>query len=228
MFVGHYAVAFASKKYVPQVSLGILFAAAALIDLLWPVLLLLGIEHAEIEVGNTATTPIAFTDYPISHSLLMVAVWSLLIAFLYSKFTRDKVGARWVGALVLSHWLLDFIVHRADLPLYPSGPELGLGLWNLKWVTLVIELAMFVVGFAMYKRVTHAKIPFGRFGIWFLFLLLIVLQFANFFGPPPPNIHAVAVAGNLQWLFVIFAFFVDKHRRLTDNKMARGSIAAAT
>lgn len=209
-------------------SLGVLFAAAVLIDLLWPILLLLGIEHAEIDPGNTATTPIAFTDYPFSHSLLMVAIWSLVVGFLYLKLTKDHKGARWVGALVLSHWFLDLLTHQPDLPLYPGGPELGMGLWNLKWLTLLIELSIFVVGFSMYKRVTHAKIPFGRFGMWFLFFLLAVLHLVNLFAPPPPNIHAVAVAGNLQWLFVIFAFFVDKHRRLATSKMAAGSIAAAT
>ena len=83
MFIGHFAVALAAKRAAPRASLGWLVVACQLPDLIWPVLLLAGIERARIEPGNTAFTPLAFDHYPWSHSLLLVVIWGAALAALY-------------------------------------------------------------------------------------------------------------------------------------------------
>lgn len=120
MFIGHFGVAFAAKKVAPVTSLGALILAAQFLDFLWPIFLLLGVEHVEIVPGITKVSPLSFTDYPISHSLLMALVWSTLFGGVYFALRRYSRGAWAVAMAVLSHWILDFIVHRPDLPLRPG------------------------------------------------------------------------------------------------------------
>jgi hypothetical protein len=129
LFIGHFAVGFASKRVAPRTSLGTLMLAALFLDALWPVFLLCGIERVRIEPGNTAFTPLAFEHYPVSHSLFMALVWAVLFALLYRARTGFAAGALWVGVGLVSHWVLDFVTHRPDLPLLPFGStRLGLGL----------------------------------------------------------------------------------------------------
>lgn len=109
MFLGHHAVAFAAKRMSPNVSLGTLVLSAQFIDLLWPVLLLLGFEHVRFAPGTTAVSPFDFYDYPITHSLLMVLVWAGGLGALYYAVRRSARGALVIGACVLSHWVLDFL-----------------------------------------------------------------------------------------------------------------------
>src|SRR5688572_9195821 len=131
MFIGHFAAGMAGKKIQPTLSLGILFLAAQFLDLLWPTLLLLGLEHVEIKPGVSVVTPLDFTDYPISHSLLLVTIWSTLFGLAFFLFSKNVRASILLGCLVLSHWILDVIVHLPDLPLYPgNSPKLGFGLWN--------------------------------------------------------------------------------------------------
>jgi hypothetical protein len=145
------AVAFGAKTWAPRTSLGTLIAATAFLDLLWPVLLLLGIEEVVIAPGITAFTPLDFTSYPWSHSLLMSVVWGVLFGGGYVLLTGYIPGAIAVTLLVPSHWLLDFIVHRPDLPLTPWGAErYGLGLWKSVQTTLSVERVMFVTGVTLY------------------------------------------------------------------------------
>ena len=135
MFVGHFGIGLGLKRVDPKISLGTLFLAAQFIDLLWPSLLLLGLEHVEIAPGITRVTPLDFTHHPISHSLLAVVGWSLLFALAYQLLRRERRGATICGLAVMSHWLLDLVTHRPDLPLYPTGEILvGLGLWNSLWI----------------------------------------------------------------------------------------------
>ena len=151
MFLGHAAVGFAAKRLAPRAPLPILLLAPWLLDLLWPIFLLAGVESVRIDPGNTAFTPLDFVSYPWSHSLVMAIGWALLAAFAYAAWRRDRAGAVWIGALVASHWVLDAVVHRPDLPLWPGGgPRVGLGLWNHVAVTLVIEA----------DRVKFARLPF--------------------------------------------------------------------
>src|SRR5690349_8380809 len=130
MFIGHFGVALAAKKVTPPTSLGSLFFAAQFLDLLWPVFLLLGWEHVHIAPGITRMTPMDFYDYPLTHSLAMAAVWSLAVGAGYYVIRKNRRRAWVMGLVVASHWMLDVVVHRPDLPLWPGGPKVGLGLWN--------------------------------------------------------------------------------------------------
>src|SRR5512141_672663 len=143
MFLGHFGVALAAKRVAPGPSLGTLALAALLADGIWPVFMLLGLEKVEIVPGITAVTPLLFVSYPYTHSLVADVLWGALVAGAYFLRRRDRVGALWLAALVLSHWVLDFIAHRPDMPLWPGGPVVGLGLWYSVPATLVVELGLF-------------------------------------------------------------------------------------
>jgi hypothetical protein len=216
MFIGHFAVALAAKKAAPQTSLGTLFLGAQFVDLLWPALLLLGLEHARIDPGNTAVTPLDFYDYPISHSLLMSTVWACLIAGIYFGVRRYKRGAWILGLCVLSHWFLDFLTHRPDLPLgLGEGGKVGLGLWSSLLGTVLVESLLFVAGVVLYLSATKRKDKIGLYGFWALAGFLVAIYFGSMAGSPPPDISAVAVVGNAAWLFVFWAYLVDKHRGIS-------------
>ena len=213
MFIGHFAVALAAKRTSPRVSLGTLFFAVQFLDLLWPVLVLAGIEHFRIEPGNTAVTPLDFYDYPFSHSLLTTAVWSILIGILY-WFIRKSAKDSFILALcVSSHWILDFITHRPDLPLMPESTVLlGLGLWNSSILSVAIECLFFVAGSIIYIRSTRPISKSGSVALWCLLAFLLVIYLLNIFGPPPPSIGMVSVSANALWIFILWGYWVDKNR----------------
>ena len=214
MFIGHFGVGFGAKAAAPKVSLGSLFLAAQFIDLLWPTFLLLGVERVRIEPGVTAVTPLDFVSYPISHSLLTVLGWSLLVAAAYYVLRRDRRSSVVLGLAVVSHWLLDAIVHRPDLPLFPGGSHLvGLGLWSSLAATLLVEGSVFAVGVWLYIRITHPADSIGNWALWGLVVFLLMIYGANLFGAPPPNVTALAWVGQAQWLLVAWGYWVDRHRR---------------
>ena len=93
MFIGHYAVALGAKKFAPEVSLGVLFLACQLADLIWPNLLLLGVESVQIEPGNTVMTPLNFLHYPYSHSLVALVLWGAICAAIYVALARAGTKA---------------------------------------------------------------------------------------------------------------------------------------
>lgn len=211
MFIGHFAAGMAAKKLQPSISLGTLFIACQWLDLLWPTLLLLNIEHVVIAPGISRVTPLDFTDYPITHSLVMVLGWSLLFAVGYFIITRNKTGSLVLGALVLSHWVLDLIVHIPDLPLYPGeSPKVGFGLWNSMPLTILVEGAVFATGVILYVRTKKALNQKVTWWFWSLVIFLVTMHVVNLVGPPPPNVTAIAWAGHLQWLFVLWAWKADR------------------
>jgi hypothetical protein len=213
MFVGHFAAGFGAKAVARPVSLGTLLLGAQFIDLLWPTLLLLGIEQVRIAPGTTVVTPLDFTHYPISHSLLGVACWGAVVGGVYWLARRQAVGALVVGLLVVSHWGLDAIVHRPDLPLaYGDSLRVGLGLWNSLPATLLVEGGLLVVGVWLYLRTTRARNRIGALGFWALVGLLVLIHATNLAGPPPPSVAAIAWAGQLQWLLVAMGWWVDRNR----------------
>ncbi len=213
MLIGHYAVALAAKKTAPKVSLGTLFLSAQLVDLIWPLFVLIGLENVRIDAGNTAVTPLDFYNYPYTHSLLGAVLWSCAMGLLYYGLRREVKTASIVGAVVFSHWILDLISHRPDLPLgFGGNTYFGLGLWNSLAGTLVVEIGIFVAGIILYIRSTTAKDRIGSIGFWSLVGVLGVIYLANIFGPPPPSVSAIAIAGNASWLFVLWAYWIDKHR----------------
>lgn len=214
MFIGHFGVGLGAKALAPKVSLGSLFLAAQFVDLLWPTFLLMGVERVRIAPATTAVTPLDFVYYPISHSLLAVICWAALFAGIYHAFCRYPRGAMVLGFAVVSHWFLDLVVHRPDLPLYPGGAQLvGLGLWSSLGATLAVELPIFALGLWLYLRTTAASDALGRWGLLGLVVFLVAVYLANLFGEPPPNVTALAWVAQAQWLLVAWGYWVDKHRR---------------
>ena len=222
MFIGHFALGYAAKRWAPSVSLGVHFAAVVFADLLWPVLVALGIEQVRIAPGHTKFTPLEFISYPYSHSLVMLILWGLLFAWL----TRPSNAAPPAPAplapvapgfvlavLVVSHWILDFVTHAPDMPIYPGGPRFGLGLWNSVVGTLAVETVMFVVGVWMYLRATQSRDAIGTWVFLGVTAFLGLGFVINASSPPPPSITALwvialALGGLTLWL----AWWADSHR----------------
>ena len=205
---------FGAKRFAPQVSLGILFLACQLADLIWPNLVLLGIETLSIEPGITVMTPLNFTSYPYSHSLIALLVWAVVFASLYIVLSRTGARAAVViAALVFSHWVLDVLSHRPDMPIsFGDAPKIGVGLWNYPMIAIPIELLLFGIGVWIYNRCTEPLNRKGRIGLWVLVLFLLVVYLANVFGPIPPSAAAVAWSAQAMWLVVAWGFWVDRHR----------------
>jgi membrane-bound metal-dependent hydrolase YbcI (DUF457 family) len=220
MFIGHFAVGLASKPVAPRASLGVLMAAPNLLDLLWPIFLLLGWEQVRIEPGNTAFTPLDFVSYPISHSLLTACGWGALFALLYWARTRYTRGAVVIGLSVVSHWVLDFVTHRPDMPLYPGGPKFGLGLWNSVPATVCIEVGMYVVGAWLYLSSTRARDRTGSYALWVFLAFGLLAYIGNILGPPPPNTRAIACVTLTLWLVPVWAWWIDRHREVKPAAVA--------
>ncbi len=213
MFIAHFGVGFGAKRIAPRVSLGTLFLAAQFLDLLWPTLLLLGLERVRIEPGITTVTPLAFEHYPISHSLLAVFGWAAVVGALHFWLKGDRKAALVLGALVVSHWLLDLVVHRPDLPLMPGdSPLVGLNAWSSLPLTLLLESSLFALGVWFYARTTTPLDAAGRWGFYGLAAFLALVYAGNVFGAPPPSAAAIAWVGEAQWLLVLWGYWLDKHR----------------
>ncbi len=215
MFIGHFALAFGAKKFAPQVSLGILFLACQLADIIWPNLVLLGIEALEVEPGITVMTPLNFVHYPYSHSLIALLLWGAIFAVLYALLRRSGTKAAIViGMLVLSHWVLDVLTHRPDMPIsLADSSVIGFGLWNFPVFAIPLELILFGVGIWLYLRHTRPLDRQGSIGFWALTLFLLAVYAANLLGPPPPSSAAVAWSAQALWLVIAWGFWVDHHRK---------------
>jgi hypothetical protein len=214
MFIGHYGVGFAGKRAAPRVSLGWWFLAVQLVDLLWPIFLLLGGEEVRIHPGDTVLTPLEFRRYPITHSLAGGVGWGLLLALVYRAFKGTRRDAVWLGCGVVSHWLLDAIVHRPDLPLFPGGAtRIGLGLWNHVAATLVLELGLFFAGLALYLRITRARGVSGHVSLWSFVVVILLIYVQSLFGPPPPDERSLAWFALIGWLVPPWGLWIDRTRR---------------
>ncbi|HUU26987.1 MAG TPA: metal-dependent hydrolase [archaeon] len=219
MFIGHYAVGFAGKKLAPKTSLGTLFLAAGLMDFLFTFLLLCGVEHLRIDPGNTAVVPLDLYDFPFSHSLMFALFWSVLFSLLYCQIRKYPRGSLVLGGLVFSHWLLDLVSHRPDLPLFPgSETMLVLGLWNSLAGTAAVELGLFAVGVWLYASSTKAVDRRGKYALWALVVFLLVVQIINYQGDPPPSVGVFAWVGLSAWLIILWAWWIDRHRRVRGGR----------
>jgi membrane-bound metal-dependent hydrolase YbcI (DUF457 family) len=201
------------KKIAPRTSMALLVSAPLFLDMLWPIFVLAGWEQVRIDPGNTRYTPLDFVHYPWSHSLLMSVVWASLFAGLYYTVARERAGtiAIWIG--LVSHWVLDWVTHRPDMPLYPGGPRLGLGLWNSIAGTMVVEISMFAVGVWLYAQTTRARDRIGKYGLVAYVGLLLLLYISDRFSGPPPSVAAVAWVGiGASAIFVPWAWWFDRHR----------------
>jgi hypothetical protein len=220
MFLGHFAVALAAKRAAPKTSLGSLVLGAQLADLLWPVFLLLGWERVQIVPGITRVTPLDFISYPYSHSLLAELLWAAALGGIYYAIRRNGRGAAVIALCVPSHWLLDFISHRPDMPLIPGGARYGLGLWNHPAATLIVEFALFSAGVAAYLGAFRLKDRAHRVALWSLLILLGLLYVGSIFGPPPPDTHTLAASALAIWLTVPWIGWANRESRLRKSAQA--------
>jgi hypothetical protein len=224
MLLGHYGVAFALKRAEPKLSLGTLFLAVQLADLLWGIFVLLGWEHARIVPGYTAVTPLEFLDYPISHSLVAALVWGIVAAAAYYSWPTRDTARHWqaavmVGLAVFSHYPIDVLVHLPDLPLAGNdSPKLGLGLWNNPAATLVAELVVFGIGLALYVGLKSHRHPVRVGRLVVLVLVLVGTYLASLYGPLPPSMNTVAISGVVFFLVIaLVAAWAD--RRATPQEL---------
>jgi hypothetical protein len=127
---------------------------------------------------------------------------------------------------VVSHWVLDLIVHRPDLPLAPGGSlRLGLGLWNSIPATLVVEFGLFITGVWLYVKATSARDAVGRYALWAFVASLFLIYLASSFGPPPPSVKALAATALGLWLWVLWGYWIDRHREV--GRVMRRSTASS-
>jgi hypothetical protein len=217
MFLGHFGVALALKRAEPKVSLGTLFVAVQLVDVLWGVFLLTGWERVRIDPGFTPVTPLQFIEYPITHSLVGALAWALVAAAAYYSWPTRDTSRHWqasaiVGAAVFSHFWLDVLAHVPDLTIAGEGtPALGLGLWRSVGATVAAELLVLGVGIAVYVawRSRRHRVRPGR--LTGLVVVLVALYLASLFGPPPPDVATIAVADIAGLLLLAaFAAWVDR------------------
>jgi hypothetical protein len=214
MFVGHLALGLAAKRATPRVSLAVLIAASQLADMLWPVMLALGLEQVRIDPGNTAFTPFDFVSYPWSHSLVTLVIWGVAFAAAYRAITGQNGRTFLVlAALVVSHWILDWITYRPDMPIYPGGPKYGLGLWNNVRMTLIVEGIMWAAGIWIYVRATRARDAVGRWGFASLIVLLSLAFFGDAPSTPPPSINVLIVMAIVAIVILTaWSWWADHHR----------------
>jgi membrane-bound metal-dependent hydrolase YbcI (DUF457 family) len=213
MFIGHFGVGLAAKKIAPNINLGFLFIACQLLDLIWPVLVLMGVEQVAVDHSATEVTPLNFLHYPYSHSLVMTLLYSLVGAFVtWRVFKSARVGAV-MGFTVFSHWILDLITHRPDLPLLLGDRKVGLGLWNSVWGTLVVEVSIFVIGIFLYIQSSPSMNRKRKMFFWSMIGFLSIVYMGNIFGPKAPEgTPAAAIAGPAlaMWLIVVWGYYSDR------------------
>jgi|SRR5262245_716049 len=216
MFVGHLALGFAAKRVTPRVSLAVLLTASQVADVLWPILLALGLEQVRIDPGNTAFTPLDFISYPWSHSLVMLMVWGVVTGATYRTVAGQNGRVfRVLAALVVSHWILDWITHRPDMPIYPGGPNYGLGMWNSVALTMVVEGAMFAAGVWIYVRTTRPRDAIGRWAFAALIAVLLLAYAANAAASPPPSVNAIIFGAMIgAALMTAWSWWADHHREV--------------
>jgi len=231
MFLGHYGVAFALKRAEPKLSLGTLFLAVQLADLLWGIFLLLGWERVRIDPGFTAVTPLQFLEYPISHSLVGMTMWALVGAAVYYSWPTRDTSRHWqaaalVGVAILSHFPLDLVVHAPDLPVWgQDSRKLGLGLWNNPTATLILELVTLAAGVAVYVGFRSRRHPVRPGRLAGVVLVLVAIYLISFFGPPPPSVTVIAVV-DIVGLLVLAVFAAWADRRATPAELAAAGLPA--
>lgn len=216
MFIGHFAAGFAAKRWAPKVSLGLLILAPLLLDVLWPFYSLAGIERFRIQTGGAPFHTLVFESYPWSHSLLMAVVYGVIMAALYRWRSGDARGANILGALVVSHWVFDWVTHDPDLPLWPGGPTTGLGLWRSVPGTVVVESLLFVAGVWLYLGATRSRDRIGAIALWAFLALIVLLYAISIVGPPPPvGAERLVTLTTMTFLIVLpIAWWIDRHRKV--------------
>jgi len=212
MFVGHLAIALGAKRNAHRVNLAWLVTAVIALDLVWPIFVITGVEQVSIVPGATAFTPFVFDSYPWSHSLLMACVWGFVIYAIAKWRGLRASDARFVGLLVLSHWVLDVVSHNPDMPLWPgaSSPKYGLGLWNSVPATYAVEGAMWAGAILIYLTSRPLRGWKSHVAFWSFVGVSTVMWAAGPFGPPPPSAQALGWMALIGWIMIPWAYAADK------------------
>lgn len=215
MFVGHYGPSFAGKALKQPIPLWVLFLAAQLLDVFWAVLVLTGIEKVRIVPGFTATNPLDLYYMPYTHSLDAASLWSIGAGVAYYWIRRNEgwKPAMVIGGVVWSHWLLDVLVHRPDMPLYDNSAKIGLGLWNYPLAAFLLELFILFLGMYFYLKRTKPLGAGGRYGMLIFGIIMLTVQAYVFFGLAPPSAKASAATALVFYcVFAGVAFWLEKKR----------------
>ncbi len=228
MFIGHYAAALALKKSDKKLSLGLTFFAVFFVEIVWAVLVLVGVEKVNIVPGFTKYNDLQLVYFPYSHGLVATIFWGVLIyamfRFLPNVFGSSRKRAAAVMAIaIVSHFILDLVTHTTDLPLLTNnGVMLGFGLWNNVPATLIVEQTIFLGGLAVYYRSTSGVGFLGKYGMAIFAVVLILLNLASLFGEPPPSGAVVAVLVLVYVpLFSVIAFWLDRKRSPKESSLAK-------
>jgi hypothetical protein len=218
MFVGHLAAGFVAKRIEPKVSLGTWMLAVMLADLLVFPLLIAGIERFSVEPGVSVNRMVG-RDIAYSHSLLMVAVWAALFAAAYFLRRRYKRGAGLLFLAVLSHWPLDFVSHRPDMPIAPGVQQVyGLGLWNSIPATLVVEGGFWLAAILLYVRATRPKNRVGIYAFWSGVALLTLMWYGNIKTGMDPDPVKAGIGGLIVFSsMVAWAYWMNRLRPAEDT-----------
>jgi hypothetical protein len=213
MFLGHFGLAYAAKRAAPAASLGTLILAAQFADLIWPLLLLAGVERVDIVHGATPLLDLNFSSYPYSHSLAMLVLLGALFGGAHYAARRRARDALIIALLVPSHWLLDLVMHVPDLPVYPGASTLhGLGLWRSLPLSIALEFGVFACGLALYALKTRARDRIGSWGMWSLVAFLAAAYVASIVAGAPPDVGTLACSALIMWLLLPWAAWTDRHR----------------
>jgi LexA-binding, inner membrane-associated putative hydrolase len=217
MGVGHLAASFAVRGRFPRVALFYLLLAGAFVDVLWGLTILSGLEHAHVGTETGSSIPIVLDHVPYTHSLIACLGWSALVSAVWWLWRRNRSAALVLGALVASHWVLDFVSHVPEMPVLPAGPLVGLGLWRSRAASIAVEIGMLWLGLALYARDTRGKDRIGTVGLILVSVVLTVLGAGAFFGPLPPSVMPLAMGNIVLVLPLLLIGWVDRHRAVASS-----------
>jgi hypothetical protein len=183
-------------------------------DLLWCIFMFAGIEHVQFKPGMGAANYFGASNIAMSHSLLMDGLWAGLLAAAYFLRRRSPRGTWVIFGVVLSHWLLDWISHRPDMPLSPGIHRyFGLSLWGSIPATVMIEGGFWLLAVIIYCRATYAKTRTGTYAYWTVVAVLTIIWYNNLTGPPPRDPHLVPTTSFLFFsLVVAWAYWMNRVR----------------
>ncbi len=209
MFIGHFAVGLAAKKITPRTSLAVLFMACQFLDLVWPFAMLFGLEKVAVNRDLPTFNAMDLVDVAYSHSLGMALIWSFLFGSIVKYFSGSTRASIVTALVVFSHWILDYVTHIPDLPLWFDSQKVGLGLWKNAIATFSIETSFYALGIYLYLK-TVAASQRRTLLFWSLILFLFIIYLVNVFGPIPPENAPIMETAFGLWLFVIWAKYIEK------------------
>ncbi|TXK83730.1 hypothetical protein [Paenibacillus sp. N3.4] len=219
MYIGHYSVSYATKRLEPQLPLWLLFLAVQFLDIIWSVFILLGVEKASIS-HEVPGMPLDLTYMPFTHSLEGALFWSLFV-YLFSRYwpswkNRSTKKSALLAFAVFSHWILDFVAHNSDLPLWADKYKVGLGLYENALLSFVIEVLLLFVSLIYYSRSTHGHGFLGKYGMYIFSIFMILLDANTVWGITPPN--SQVAAGFLLFSYFLFSFIIARLEPLRSQK----------